>query len=101
MKLKRRMTTMSCLVELPVLRRIKRKFGWPIVGEPCEFHGLATVGDFKSISAAEKDRLLQNSSVCEEYLEELQEGFDDMEQESFFKFLCSSCGEVKFLEDLS
>ena len=43
---------------------------------------------------------MKNSSVCEIYLKELQEGDDDIENEYFFKFKCIECGEIKFLDDL-
>ena len=67
---------------------------------PCEFRGLATVDDFRKISEEEKLRLFQNSSVCAEYLEELQEGENETKHDYYFKFVCASCNEIRFLEDL-
>lgn len=67
---------------------------------PCEFRGIATAEDFKNISEEEKLKLFQNSSVCDEYLKELQEGANETKHEYYFKFVCSSCNEIRFLEDL-
>ena len=66
----------------------------------CEFHGLATVGDFKKISEEEIERLQQVSYLSRTEIDELGQGDDSTTLDYFFKFVCRHCGEMKFLMDL-
>ena len=66
----------------------------------CEFHGLATVRDFRKISDKETKRLLRVTYLDEKELEELKKGDEDTENDTFFKFICRHCGEIRFMMDL-
>lgn len=65
----------------------------------CEFHGVATVGDFKKISAEEKERLYRVSWLDETEILELQKGDERTELHYFFHFVCCKCGEFIFQVD--
>ncbi len=68
--------------------------------DACEFHGLATVGDFKKISEQETERLYEVTYLDSTELEGLKQGNDSIEQGHFFKFVCRHCSEIKFMMDL-
>lgn len=66
----------------------------------CEFHGIATVGDFRKISEKETERLYRVTYLDETELNELKKGDENEEQTYFFKFICRHCGEIRFMMDL-
>ena len=66
----------------------------------CEFHGIATVGDFRNISEKETERLYRVTYLDETELNELKKGDANEEQTYFFKFICRHCGELRFMMDL-
>ena len=68
--------------------------------DACEFHGLATTDDFKKISEEETKRLIDNSSLSLDEIEEFKKEKEDTELHYIFKFICHKCGEIKFMEDL-
>lgn len=74
---------------------------WPVhCSDFCEFHGLATVGEFNSMSAAEKERLTREEMLDGSYIEECQVGNDAEELHYFFKFVCRHCAELMFQIDM-
>jgi uncharacterized protein CbrC (UPF0167 family) len=66
----------------------------------CEFHGIATTGDFQNISKKEEERLMRVSYLDKSELDDLKEGDSSTELNYFFKFKCRHCGEIKFMMDL-
>lgn len=65
----------------------------------CEFHGIATVGDFKKISNEEKNRLFETTWLDQEELESLQKGNEKTELHYLLRFICTQCGELIFQID--
>lgn len=89
---------------------VHRTPGFPVFNEVdwleccndfCEYHGIATVGDFKKISDKEKERFKKTAWHPEEAIELLQKGRDEEEHCYYLKFVCIKCGEIMFSIDPS
>ena len=69
-------------------------------GDGCEFHGLATVGDFLKISENETERLKEATYLDDDEIEEWKKGDPSTELHYLFKFKCRHCNEIRFVMDL-
>ena len=67
---------------------------------PSEFHGQATAADFREMTEANKQRLLDNSSLDESEFQHLANLEGDADLGYYFKFVCTECREIVILEDL-